>query len=166
MNWLDVVIIATIVGFALAGLTSGLVREGVTFFAAIVGVVVAGTLYKPLADDLSIFTTDTRITNIIAFIAMFMAVFLAGYLLAVLLKRAASLLMLGTFDHLAGLFLGFLKGFVVIEAALILFTGYRIAVISPAIDHSFFSAFFLDGLPVLLSVLPNEFRVAVERLPT
>ncbi len=165
MNWLDLVIVAILVWFAFAGLSSGILRESVTLLGAVVGVILAGQLYKQLADDLTVFTDSDRVANISAFIAIFAAVFLGGQILATLLKRTASLLMLGSLDHFAGLVFGFLKGFIVVEAALILFAGYRVATLTSAMDGSLLTPFFLDGLPFLLNVLPSEFRTAVERFP-
>lgn len=165
MNWLDIVIIATLAWFAFAGLSAGILRESVTLLGTVAGVILAGQLYKRLADDLTIFTSSTRAANIAAFIAIFAAVFLAGQIAALLLKRTASLLMLGPLDHLAGLAFGLVKGFVVIEGALILFAGYRIDIITRGMDGSLLTPFFLDGLPLLLNVLPGEFRAAVERFP-
>lgn len=165
MNWLDIVIIAALAWFALAGLSSGILRESVTLIAAVAGVVVAGLLYKQLADDLTVFTDSERTANIAAFIAIFVAVFIAGQIVASLLKQTASLLMLGPIDHLAGLVFGLVKGFVVIEAALFLFAAYRVDVIAHAMDGSLLTPLFLDGLPILLRVLPGEFRSAVESFP-
>jgi membrane protein required for colicin V production len=163
MNWLDVVIVATLIWFALTGLSTGLLRESVTFLAALAGVILAGLLYERLANDLLVFNISDRTSKIIAFLSIFAAVFLAGQIGAVLLKRAASMLMLGPFDHTAGLVLGILKGFILIEAALILFALYPIDFLRTAMNGSLLTPFFLEGLPVLLNVLPGEFREAVEQ---
>ena len=165
MNWLDFLIIGALAWFALAGLSAGILRESVTLLGAVIGVILAGLLYKQLADDLLIFPINQRTANIAAFLAIFGAMFLVGQILAVLLKRAAQLLMLGSIDALAGLLFGLLKGFVVVEAALILFAGYRVGVMTEAMDGSLLTPVFLDGLPILLNVLPSEFRDAVERFP-
>ena len=166
MSWLDFVIVAVIAWFALAGLTAGILRESVTLIAAILGVVLAGLLYKQLADDLTIFTDSERVANLAAFIAIFAAVFLAGQIVATLLKGAAALLMLGPIDSIAGLVFGLLKGLIVVEAALILFAGYPVEFIKDAMDASLLTPFFFDGLPLLLTVLPSEFRNAVETFPS
>ncbi len=165
MNWLDIVIIATLAWFALAGLSAGILRESVTLAGALAGVVLAGALYRRLADDLTIFTSNQRTAHIAAFIAIFAAVFFAGQIAAILLKRTASLLMLGPLDHAAGLVFGILKGFVVVEALLFLFARYHVEGITRAMDGSLLTPFFLDGLPILLRLLPGEFRSAVERFP-
>lgn len=165
MNWLDLVIIAVLAWLALAGLSAGILREAVTLLGAVVGVALAGPLYKRLADDLLIFDISERTAHIVAFLAIFAAVWLAGQIAAILLKRVAALLMLGPLDRVGGLFFGLLKGFVVVEVVLILFAAYRIDRMTRAMDGSLLTPFFLDGLPVLLNILPGEFREAVERFP-
>jgi membrane protein required for colicin V production len=165
MNWLDLVIIGILAWFALAGLSAGILRESVTLLGAILGVIVAGLLYRQLADDFSIFTDNQTAQNIAAFAAIFFSVFLAGQIAAMLLKRVASLLLLGPLDHLAGLAFGLMKGFVLVEAALIVLTRYRVDTLTRAMDGSLLTPVFLDGLPILLTILPREFRQAVEEFP-
>jgi membrane protein required for colicin V production len=166
MNWLDLVILAVLGWFAFTGLSAGILRESLTFLGAVFGILLAGLLYKRLADDLSIFTDNESAARIAAFVLIFAAVFLAGQIGAVLLKSAASMLMLGSFDHTAGLVFGLLKGFVVVEGALILCVRYHVAYVSDALPGSFLTPVFLDGLPVLLNILPAEFRTAVEKFQT
>ncbi len=165
MNWLDFLIIGLIGWFAFSGLSAGILRESVTLIAAVAGVVLAGLLYKPLAEDLSIITDSVTTARIAAFAAIFFAVFLAGQIAATLLKHTASLLMLGPLDHSAGLLFGIGKGVVVIEAALMLFAQYRVQRITEAMDSSLLTPLFLEGIPIVLRLLPGEFRQAVERFP-
>ena len=165
MNWLDLVIVLALGWFALAGLSAGILRESVTLFAALAGVVVAGLFYKQLASDFTAFNMSERNANIAAFLAIFLAIVMAGQIVALLLKRTASLLALGPIDHTAGLLFGFAKGFVLIQAALFLVASYHISAIVRAMDGSLLTPFFLNGLPVLLHLLPSEFRSAVERFP-
>lgn len=166
MNWLDFLIIGLIGWFAFSGLSAGILRESVTLIASVAGVVLAGLLYRQLADDLTIIIDGHRTRSIVAFAAIFFAVFLAGQIGAALLKQTANVLMLGPLDHSAGLVFGILKGVIVIEAALILFAQYRVERITAAMDGSLLTPFFLDGIPIVLRLLPGEFRQAVERFPS
>jgi uncharacterized membrane protein required for colicin V production len=81
-----------------------------------------------------------------------------------LLKQTASLLMLGTFDHLFGALFGLLKGMAIVEVALILFVTFPALGLKDNIRDSMFGPMFLDGIPILLRILPTEFRTAVEGL--
>lgn len=163
MNWLDFVILAILGWFAFTGLSAGILREGVTFLSAVLGTVLAGLLYRRLADDLSFVASSQNTRNIVAFVAIFAAIFLAGQVIAILLKQTASVLMLGSIDRTFGLLFGLLKAFVVIEVALFLFATHRLGFITNAIGGSLFSPIFLDGLPLVLALLPEQFTRAVER---
>lgn len=163
MNWLDILILAILGWFAFTGLSAGILREGVTFLSAVLGTVLAGLLYRRLADDLSFVASSTNTRNIVAFIAIFAAIFLAGQVLAILLKQTASVLMLGSIDRTFGLLFGLLKAFVLIEVALFLFATHQVHFITSAIGNSFLAPIFIDGLPVVLALLPEQFTRAVER---
>ena len=163
MNWLDAVIILILLGFTLSAYSAGLIREVVSLVAVIVGVIAAGLLYDNLAADVLVFINDEDIALAVSFLLLFGAVYLLGQTTAFTLKRTASLLMLGWADHLGGAAFGFLKGLIVIEALLILFAAYPQLDLDDAIDGSPLGNFFLDGVPVLLRVLPDEFDDRIDR---
>lgn len=165
MNWLDIVILAIIAWFTFTAFSTGILREGVTLAATVLGVVLAGTFYQELSRDVLLFVENENTARIIAFLSIFAATFFAGQLAATLLKRAASLLLLGWADHLGGLVFGFAKGMLVVELLLIFFTTYHVRWVTGAIQDSALAPLFLDGIPVLLSLLPAEFRGAVEGFP-
>ena len=71
MNWLDIVVIVIIAGLTLAAFSSGLIREVITFFAVIIGILVAGALYKPLARDILVFIDNEDAAEAIAYLALF-----------------------------------------------------------------------------------------------
>jgi membrane protein required for colicin V production len=161
VNWLDFVIIVTIVWFALAGLTTGLVREAVALFAALVGVVLAGHYYQRLADDVRIVHDDANVDRLVAFLAIFAACVLIGQLAGTMLKGAVSLLLLGSIDHAGGLVLGTLKGCVIVELVLLGFAAFPAAGwMTKAMDTSLLAPVFLSGVPWLLHLLPASFRAA------
>ena len=165
MNWLDLVLLLTLVWFAIAGATAGLLRELVTLIAALIGVVLAGLLYDELAADILVMMDNTRSARIAGFLAIFAAVLGAGQIAAVLLKGVAMTLALGPLDRIGGLLLGLLKGIVIVEAILFLFARYHVASMVAAMDGSLVTPFFLHGLPFVLTFLPGEFRAAVDRFP-
>ena len=79
-----------------------------------------------------------------------------------LLKQTASLLMLGTFDHLLGAVFGFVKGMAIVEVRPHPLRDLPRLRPEEHIHDSMFGPMFLDGIPVLLHVLPVEFKNAVE----
>jgi uncharacterized membrane protein required for colicin V production len=81
-----------------------------------------------------------------------------------LLKQTASLLMLGTFDHLLGAAFGLVKGLALAEVLLIVLVTFPAFGLKDTIRDSLFGPMFLNGIPVLLRILPVEFKNAVNAL--
>jgi len=160
VNWLDGVILALLAWFIFAAFTAGFIREVVTIVSALLGVVLAGLFYEGLADDIGTFIDSERAARIVSFLVIFGAVAVAGQVAAMLLKETASLLMLGTFDHLAGAVFGLAKGVVIIQVLLILFATYPSLGLGDAISESSLSPVFTEDAPILLKVLPAEFDAA------
>ena len=161
MSWLDVVILGLLAWFIFSAFTAGLIREVVTIFSAVLGVVLAGLFYDRLADDIGAFIDSERAARIVAFLAIFGGIVLAGQVAAWLLKETASLLMLGTFDHLGGAAFGLVKGIVIIQVLLILGATYLPqGFLLDGISDSSLSPLFVERAPILLQVLPAEFDAA------
>ena len=162
MNWVDFAIIAVIVWFTFASLRAGFIREAMALAGAVVGVILAGQFYQRFAADIEVFIDDARAAEVSAFIIIFGATLLGTQMIALFLKRAASLLMLGPLDAMGGGVLGFLKGFVIVEALLIAAVTFPTLHMQDDVTESSFSAFFLDLLPVLKLLLPDEFKEAID----
>jgi len=164
MNYVDIAIVVLVAWFNFSAFSAGIIREVVTMTGVAFGVVLAGLFYQDLAADVKLAVDSENAASIIAFLIIFGACFLAGQLAGMLLKQTASLLMLGMFDHLLGAAFGFLKGMVIVEVALILFVTFPALGLKDNIRDSMFGPMFLDGIPILLRVLPVEFQNAVDAL--
>jgi membrane protein required for colicin V production len=162
MNWVDAVIIGAIVWFTFAAFQAGLIREVVTVVSVLLGIVLAGIFYTDLAEDIKLAIDSDRAARTIAFLAIFGATAFAGQLAAMLLKEAASFLMLGIFDQLAGAVFGFAKAILLLQILMIVFVTYPSLGLKEAIDGSMFAPIFLDRVPFLLRVLPSEFEAGVD----
>jgi uncharacterized membrane protein required for colicin V production len=162
VNWVDVAILAILAWFTYAAFHAGFIREVITILGAVLAVALAGLLYENLATDINVAVKDAPTARIVAFAVIFGAVVLASQLLALFLKQAASLLMLGLFDALAGAFVGFLKGFVFVEMALIAGVTFEELDVKDSIEAAAFSSFFLEFIPILKHILPGEFKDAVD----
>jgi membrane protein required for colicin V production len=163
VNWLDFAIIGVLAWFTIAAFFSGILREAVTLIAFIAGIILAGLFYKRLAEDLQLFIDNPLLVNVIAFLAIFGGVVMAGQIVGILLKNVASLLMLGPIDRLLGGLFGFVKGFLLVEAVLVLFGTYPALGMQSILEGSFLVPIFLNALPVVLNLLPDEFRTAIQR---
>jgi len=163
MNWLDFAIIFVIIAFVIAAYAAGLIREGVTLVAAILGIVIAGFLYDDLAADVLVFMDDEDAAQAISFLILVGAVYLFGQIVALMLSRTASLLMLGWVDHIGGAFFGFLKGLLIVQVLLIIFAGYPTLGLDNAMAGSELAPYFIDDVDVLLWVLPDNFDSRIDR---
>jgi len=163
MNWLDIIIIVAILGFVLSAYGAGLIREIVTLLAIILGIVLAGLLYNDLAADVLVFIDNDEAAQAISFLILLGAVYLLGQIIAYLLKRTASILMLGWADHMGGALFGLLKGFFAVEVLLIVFSAYPQLHLDDAVDDSSLAPFFLENAPVVLHILPGEFKERVDQ---
>jgi len=162
MNWLDAAIVIVIAWFTFAAFRAGIIREVVTVIALVVGVLAAGFYYDDLAENVLLFIDDDTAANVAAFVVLFGSMALGGQLAAILLKHVAGFLALGWLDHLAGAAFGLLKGLILVEVFLILFTTFPYLGLDATIRGSAIAPLFLDGGPALLKLLPGEFNSAVE----
>jgi len=162
MNWLDAAIVIVIAWFTFAAFRAGIIREVVTVIALVVGVLAAGFYYDDLAENVLLFIDDDTAANVTAFVVLFGSMALGGQLAAILLKHVAGFLALGWLDHLAGAAFGLLKGLILVEVFLILFTTFPYLGLDATIRGSAIAPLFLDGGPALLKLLPGEFNSAVE----
>jgi membrane protein required for colicin V production len=162
MNWLDAAIVIVIAWFTFAAFRAGIIREVVTVIALVVGVLAAGFYYDDLAENVLLFIDDDTAANVAAFVVLFGSTALGGQLAAILLKHVAGFLALGWLDHLAGAAFGLLKGLILVEVFLILFTTFPYLGLDATIRGSAIAPLFLDGGPALLKLLPGEFNSAVE----
>ena len=162
MNWVDAVIVLSILWFTYSAFNAGMIREVVTIIGAILAVALAGLLYLNLAEDVLVAVDNEQTARIISFAIIFGAVILASQLFAIFLKQAAQLLMLGLFDSIGGAFIGLLKAFIFIEIGLIVAITFPSLHLVDDIENSAFAPFFLDFLPLLKYILPDEFRTAID----
>ncbi len=161
MSWIDITILATMAWFTYAAFHAGMIREVITIFGAIFAVALAGLFYQELAEDVRVAVDDEEAARIIAFAMIFGATILASQLTALFLKQAASLLLLGLADSLGGAFIGFLKGFIFVEIALILGVTFESLGLRGVIEDSALAPIYLDILPFLRWILPAQFKDAI-----
>lgn len=158
MNWLDIVVIIIIVGLTLAAYSAGLIREVVTFFAVIIGIVVAGALYKHLARDILVFIDNEDAAEAVAYLMLFGAVYLFGQIGAYVLKTGAALLMLGPLDHLGGAIFGFVKGIIVVQTLLVIFAAYPSLDMDRAVADSTVARRIADDYGVVRHIVPGNIQ--------
>jgi membrane protein required for colicin V production len=154
MSWLDLVIIAAIGITTLMGLKIGLIKAVLSLAGVIVGVILAGRFYLPLAGQLT-FIPQATVAKVVAFAVILIVVVVIAGVLAKLLKWAASLMMLGWVNRLGGAAFGLLLGAIFVGS--LLATWVRFLDAGQTIGDSALAALLLDRFPMVLALLPQEF---------
>ena len=154
MNWIDIVLIVAIVIPTLVGLKNGLIKTAFSLAGLIIGVVLAGRYYVPLAERLA-FIPHEGAAKIVAFVIILVAVVVIAIWLAKLLKMLTKMMLLGWLNRLGGAVLGFLLGAIVCGAALAIWV--KFLGIGETIADSNLANFLLDFFPLVLGLLPAEF---------
>jgi|TARA_B100000315_G_scaffold99332_1_gene91385 membrane protein required for colicin V production len=153
VNWLDIIILISLVVSVFAGLRRGLVKSVLSLAGLIIGVVLAGHLYKSVSGILA-FISNEDAANIVAFILILVLVMVAAFFFARLLKSAIKVVMLNWVDRVGGTVFGLLVGAILwgaILAAWVRFFG------SGLVTESLLASVLLDIFPLVLGLLPGEF---------
>jgi len=118
MNWLDIVIIATLVIGLIVGWRTGLFGAIFTTGGLIVGVLLAARFSDNVSEGLTDAASSDSLATVIAYGIILFVVFVAAQVLRTLIKSILKLVFLGWVDVLGGLALGLVMG-VVLSGALI-----------------------------------------------
>ena len=154
MHWLDIVILVIMATSAFLGLRIGIIKAILSLAGLIVGIILAGRFYSPLAEQLS-FIPQAGVAEVVAFAIILIVVMVIAVVLARLLKWAASAMMLGWVNHLGGAVFGFFLAAILCGALLALWVKFLGA--SGTITQSGLADILLDRFPIILGLLPAEF---------
>lgn len=160
MNWLDVVIIVSLVIITFTGLSKGFIKTIIPLLGIIIGIVLAGRFYGSVADWLSTWLHSSSQANIAGFAIILVVVVIVALIIASLLSKFLSLLFLGWVDKLGGAVLGFVIGGFIFGAILTLITKYNFPGMEGTIQNSSLASFFVNRFNMVLPFLPKEFDSA------
>lgn len=153
MNWLDIILILALAFFAFLGWRKGIIRATLTLAGLILGVFIAGRFYVLLGDGLPI--SNTTAARIVAFLIILIAVLAIALVVAFLLRKTIAAIKLGCADRALGALFGFVAGAVICGVLLALFAHFLN--VKATIGQSWIASIFLDRVPALLVLLPDEF---------
>jgi len=154
MHWLDTIIIVVIAIATMAGLWIGLIKAVLSAAGMVAGVILAGRFYLPLSEQLT-FIPQAGVAKIAAFAIILVGVMVIAFVLAGVLKWAAKVMMLGWVNRLGGAALGLLLGSITCGALLAAWAKF-FGDVGP-INESILAGVLLDGFPLVLGLLPDEF---------
>lgn len=163
MAWVDAAIVLVFLFFIVTAFNAGFIRELISTAAAITGLITAGFLYDDVADAIFSGIGNDRTEAVLGFLVIFGGITVAGQLLATLVHPAVTILQLGIADQLLGGAFGAVKGFIIIEAILIVLVTYPRYDSRNHIQDSQFAQFMLDLSSPVLRLLPDEFEAAVDQ---
>ncbi len=154
MNWLDIVILVVVAIGTFLGLRIGIIRAALSLVGLIVGVILAGRYYAPLAERSS-FIPQAGAAEAVAFAIILIGVMIIASVLAGLLRWVTSAVMLGWVNHLGGAIFGLVLG-AIVSSALLAVWG-KFFDIAGIVSQSSLAVILLDRFPAVLALLPDEF---------
>ncbi|MFC1961492.1 CvpA family protein [Chloroflexota bacterium] len=156
MNWLDIVLIVLIAVPTFVGLKMGIIKALLSLVGMILGIILAGIFYAPLAASLT-FIDQENLAKIVAFAIIFLGIMIIAGVAAAILSKIVSLMLLGWVNHLGGAAFGFLLGAVFCGALLAIWV--RFLGSGETLTSSGLALILLDKFPMVLALLPDEFDV-------
>ena len=131
-----------------------IIKAALSLAGLIVGVILAGHYYVPFSEQLS-FISSANVAKIAAFAIILIGVMIVASVLAFLLKWIASVVMLGWVNRLGGAVFGLVLGALLCSALLAIWV--KLLGLTGAIAESVMATILLNSLPLVLTLLPNEF---------
>jgi len=154
MNWLDIVIIVVAVLLGIVGLRQGIIKTVFGIAGLIGGIVLAGRYYDELAAVLS--SSGATWVNIAAYAIILIATLIVAGVIGRLVAKLVHLVLLGWLDRLVGCILGVFIGSLLCAAILAIVVNYYPGT-EAVISQSGLARFLMEGFPLLLALLPEEF---------
>lgn len=146
-----------------AGWQLGILRTTVALLAIVAGVVLAGAYHERVFIDLAISEAPNRTMRLASFSVILGVVVIGGYLAGTLLRGAASVLLLGGADRLAGGLFGVIIGLLLAQAliAMVVLADFDDA--EGVLGQSVVGRAMMQNAPVVRALLPSEFDLAIQR---
>ncbi|NMB12929.1 MAG: CvpA family protein [Firmicutes bacterium] len=162
MTWIDILIILILIVMMLKGFVKGLVREACELAGIIFAIFYAYRTYHYWGDELIYrFRWPDVVAYPLAFGGIAIVISLLAGLLGLLMAKVLRYTPMRMLDHLAGIGLGFVKGFICVCLLLVLFRAMPFEGIGIIISQSPLAQQFLSIVPRLYdgleAVFPEEF---------
>ncbi len=146
MNWLDVIIIASILLSTLLGLKIGLVRAGFMFLAFVLGAFIGAQVAASDFTFLQKLIDNPDVRYLVSFTAVFLLTFAGINIVGGVIYKVLNATPLRWADKWFGLFLGFLAGIILAGLVILYLDKYPTSGSEELIDKSFLA-------PILKSLI-------------
>lgn len=164
MTQADIILMILVGGFALFGFWFGLIHTLGSLLGAVLGSLVAGHFYAPVAHWLLSFRGgNENVIKVITFILLFILASRLVGLLFMLVEKMFNILKIIPFfsliNRLAGTILGFLEGVLVIGMSLLVISKFPITTsFTTALAKSVVASWLMTGSSIIWPLLPAAFR--------
>jgi len=155
MNWLDIVLLVIIAFSTIMGIKAGIIKILFTLVGGIVGVVLAGRFSGSLGSKLT-FISDEGTAKIVAFIFILIVVMIIAAILAFVIKKIASVVLLGWVNMLGGGVLGLIMGAIFCGAVLAVWLKFQGD--TNVVTGSAIADFLITKFKIVLGLLPGDFN--------
>ncbi len=157
MNPLDIIIMV-ILGFCLIrGIFRGLIKEVSSIVGVLAGFYFAYSYYRPVADLLSEWISNTGYRNILGFMIIFFAVAILVAAVAVIIKYVLKIASLGWFDRICGTIFALVKGVLIVSVVILILTTF-LPKGSPFIRNSLLAPHVMLISEKMIKIVPPEMK--------
>lgn len=137
MTWVDAIIVLLLVVMMLKGFVKGLVREGCELAGIVFAIFYAYKNYHYWGDELIYrFRLPELVARSLAFAIIVIVIAVLAGLVGMLLGKVLRYTPVGILDHIAGIGLGFAKGFILTCILLVLLTQLPLEGLNAALNRS------------------------------
>ena len=162
MHWIDLAVLGVVIAFAAAAWRTGLAAGVTMLLAGAIGAAVAGAWHERVLVDLAIVEGEPAGWMLTAsFSVLLAAVLAAGAAAARLARGLTKAVMLGPMDSGGGAIVGVLAAVVVVQAVMAVLVLAPIPAAEEALAESVSGRWMLDAVPVVRTLLPEQFDAAL-----
>ena len=160
MNWLDIVILASVGVIALTGWRMGGIHIGITGVGILAGIALASHLHSEIRPLFDGFIDSDNWADLAAFAALFILVLVASAIVGFMVRAVLGGLRLGLVDNVMGLGLGIGVSFAIGSAVFSALQSYPVLGLEGAIEGSTLGSFLADNFDTVLrglKFIPGDF---------
>ncbi len=151
MNWVDILVLVVWGLMALWGFKSGFIGMIVPLVVIILGLALSSRVAEPVGNLFSFLSENENVQTIIAFIAIFLVLILLSAWLSALLQTFSKVIPLaGSVDHLSGMVIGIVVGFLFLSGILTGLQHFTVGRIQTDIAESPMGTFMTDHFGVTI----------------
>ena len=161
MSLLDLLLMVIVGGSVVFGFLAGFARAGVSFFAAVAGVLFGFWFYGIPAGFIHRYVASQTFSNIAGFLAVFFACVLMGALLGKVLAKLLKWTGLSWLDRMMGAGFGLVRGVIAAVAFVSILLAFTSKPVPNWMTGSFLLPYAIDASNVVASLAPRALKNSV-----